>query len=89
MHQKQSKIWRLTVVFLFAGDGERDDTGAVEKEPGGDEGKPGPSSAGNATAGDGGPDHTPDPAKPDLAASLSSGRDKASQKSSMPERNLM
>ncbi len=55
------------MVFLFAGNGERDDTGAAEKESGGDAGKPGPSSTGTAAAHDGGPDPTPDPARPDLS----------------------
>jgi hypothetical protein len=55
------------VEFLFAGDGERDDTGAAEKEGEGDAGKPGPSSGGNAAARDGGPDPTPDPERPDLS----------------------
>ncbi len=55
------------MVFLFAGDGERDDTGAAEKEGGSDEGKPGPSSAGCAAARDGGSDHSPGPEKPDLS----------------------
>jgi hypothetical protein len=54
------------VVFLFAGDGERDDTGAAEVEGGGEAGKPGPGSTGTVAVEDGGPDPIPDPAKPDL-----------------------
>ncbi len=54
------------MVFLFAGYGERDDTGAAEMEGGGEAGKPGPSGTGTAAAVDGGPDPIPDPEKPDL-----------------------
>lgn len=50
--------------LLFAGDGERDVTGAAE---GGDAGEPGPSSAGTAAAQDSGPGSAPDLAKPDLS----------------------
>jgi len=54
------------VVFLFAGDGERDVTGAAEMEGDGEAGKPGPGGTGTAAAVEGGPDPIPDPEKPDL-----------------------